>query len=98
MSPETLLSLLFFVLMGGLLHTIPGLTRPGLFFAVTVAPEFRRTERARQILLKYRAIVWGVTILAAGLQLTTGLILAAILLQLMGFLGALADGHRVARA
>ena len=45
------------VLMSGLFHMVPAVTRPDLFFAVTVAPDFRGTPDARRILRRYRTIV-----------------------------------------
>ena len=71
MSPQILFVLLL-ILMSALFHIIPGLTRPDLFFAVTVAPEFRRTPDARRILRRYRAIVWSFPVVASGLELVTG--------------------------
>jgi uncharacterized membrane protein len=98
MPPQTVLFVLLLILMSGLFHIIPGLTRPDLFFAVTVAPEFRRTSDARRILLRYRAIVWSTTLVASGLELVSGMAVVAVLLQVMGFLWALVGGHRAARA
>ena len=96
MSPQILFVLLL-ILMSGLFHLIPILTRPDVFFAVTVAPEFRRTSGARRILLRYRAIVWSFTLVASVLELVAGMAVAAVLLQLLGFLWALVGAHRAAR-
>jgi uncharacterized membrane protein len=96
MSPQILFVLLL-ILMSALFHIIPGLTRPDLFFAVTVAREFRRTSDARRILRRYRAIVWSFTLVASVLELVAGMAVAAVLLQLLGFLWALVGGHRAAR-
>jgi uncharacterized membrane protein len=84
------------ILMSGLFHILPSLTRPDLFFAVTIAPEFRHTADARRILLKFRVIVWSFTLLAVALELVVGMAAAAILLMVAGFLGALVDAHRAA--
>jgi len=59
MSTQTMLFVLLLMLMGGLFHSIPGLTRPDLFFAVTVAPAFRGSSDAQRILRRYRAMVWN---------------------------------------
>ena len=96
--PPQILFVLLLILMSGLFHLIPILTRPDVFFAVTVAPEFRRTSGARRILLRYRAIVWSFTLVATGLELVSGMAVAAVLLQVMGFLWALVGGHRAALA
>ena len=96
--PPQILFVLLLILMSGLFHLIPILTRPDVFFAVTVAPEFRRTSGGRRILLRYRAIVWSFTLVATGLELVSGMAVAAVLLQVMGFLWALVGGHRAALA
>jgi uncharacterized membrane protein len=93
-----MLFVLLIILMTGLFHIMPGLTRPDLFFAVTVAPEFRQTSGARRILRRYRAMVWVSALVAVALELVAGMAVAAVLLQLLGFLWALVDGHRAARA
>jgi uncharacterized membrane protein len=86
------------ILIGGLFHIIPGFTRPDLFFAVTVAPEFRRSSGAQRILRNYRVIVWIATLLASGLALAAGMAAAAVLIQAMGFLWGLIGAHRAAGA
>lgn len=45
-------------MVGILFHKIPKWTRPDIFFAVTVPPQFRATPEAHQILRNYRAQVW----------------------------------------
>jgi uncharacterized membrane protein len=45
--------------MAVLLHFLPRLARPGVFFGVTVAPEFENRAEGRRILSRYRAWVWG---------------------------------------
>ena len=98
MFPQTLLFSLVLILMSALFHFIPALTRPDLFFAVTVAPEFRGTADARRILLRYRTIIWRTTLAAIILELAAGMVVASMLLQLVGFLLALATGHRASLA
>ena len=98
MSTETVLFVPLLILIGGLFHIMPGLTRPDLFFAVTVAPEFRRSPAARRILGKYRAIVWIATLIASGLVLAAGMAVAAVLLQAVGYLWGLVGANRAVRA
>jgi uncharacterized membrane protein len=86
------------LLMSALFHFMPGLTRPGLFFAVTVPPDFRRTPEARRIVLRFRIILWSCTLAAAAIELTTGLALAALLIQAAGCLGSFVSAHAQARA
>jgi hypothetical protein len=45
-------------------HVLPGVTRPDVFFGVTVDPAFRETDQARRILRRYRAMVWAGTLAA----------------------------------
>jgi uncharacterized membrane protein len=71
------------LIVGGLFHLIPQLTRPEIFFAVTVPSEFRRTPAGREILRKYRAHVWLHTLGSAGL-LTFGLMLGNEIVMLSG--------------
>lgn len=74
------------MLAGLLLHLIPQLTRADLFFAVTVAPEFRPTPAARRIMLMFRSIVWISTLAAIALAVVTQMKMLAVILQLAGFL------------
>jgi hypothetical protein len=76
------------------LHILPSLTRPDVFFAVTVPPGFRATADARRILARYRAILWSSTAIAIGLALVAGMEIAALLCQAAGLLLAIACGHR----
>ena len=98
MPAQTILFVAVLLLMSGLLQIVPGLTRPGIFFAVTVSPEFRRTSDARRILRKYRVIVWCSALAAIALELAAGMELAALLLQAAGFLWALVGAHASALA
>ena len=52
MLAQTILFIVVLLLMSGLFHVVPGLTRPDIFFAVTVPPEFRQRvlDEARAIL------------------------------------------------
>jgi uncharacterized membrane protein len=46
------------VFMGVTCHVMPRLTRPTIFFGVTVAPEFRNTPDARRITRAYQVQIW----------------------------------------
>jgi uncharacterized membrane protein len=59
------------LLIGALQYAMPQLTRRDIFFSVTVAPDFRATPQAREILAGYRR---GIVIVIA---LTLGLLIAA---------------------
>lgn len=89
---------LFFVvlllLIAGSFHFLPGRTRPDLFFAVTIDPDFRRTPEARQIVHTYRVIVWGSALLALALGLITGTSVGAALVLTAGFLVGLTNARR----
>ena len=56
-------AILFFI--AAVAWLIPGLTRPELYFAVTVPAEFRVTSEARRILRRYRLQVVGHSLIAA---------------------------------
>ena len=86
------------LLVAGLLHFVPQLTRPDLFFAVTVAPEFRRSKEGRQILQRYRLFVWGSTMLAIAMAVAAGLPLAAVLIPGAGYLWGFVSSHQRALA
>jgi uncharacterized membrane protein len=85
------------LLVAGLLHFVPQLTRPDLFFAVTVPPEFRRSKEGRQILQRYRVIVWSSTLLAIAMA-AAGLPLAAVLIPGAGYLWGFVNSHQRAMA
>src|SRR5262245_54131029 len=74
------------ILAGLVLHLIPKLTRADLFFAVTVAPEFRSTPAARRIVLMFRTMVWISTLAAIALAVVIPMERLAVLLQMAGFL------------
>ncbi len=78
--------------VGAMLHFLPRWTRRDLFFSVTVAPEFRRTETARRILLRYRIVLW--TFVLAAIALTPLMGQWAATIEMAGFVYALADAHR----
>ncbi len=58
------------VLVGGLAWVMPHLMRPGLYFAVTVDPEFRDGEVGRRALSRYRLVVALGTAAALALGIT----------------------------
>lgn len=66
-----LLPLVWPLLLGGLLfQAIPDLTRPGLFFGVTVDPQFRESQIGRGIRRRYSIGVWIGTLIAIALVVT----------------------------
>jgi uncharacterized membrane protein len=93
MLVETMLFVPLFLLMSGLFSIVPALTRPDLFFAVTVAPEFRKTSEARRLLRRFRVIIWIGTIIAVAVQWTTSMPLVALLILAAGYIWALVSSH-----
>ncbi len=85
------------VLTSAFLHVLPRLTRPGLFFAVHVDPEFCAAEEARRITRVYRSIVWSFALVSLAVLLTTGRP-ETIVLQVAGYYCAMAVAHRRALA
>jgi uncharacterized membrane protein len=98
MTGQMILIAIALLAMGGLFSIVPRLTRPGLFFAVTVAADFRRTAEAQRLLRRFHAIVWACTLLAIALEIAFRLPLAAMLLQGAGFIWALVEAHARALA
>jgi uncharacterized membrane protein len=81
-------------LSGLLLFLLPRLTRPDIYFAVTVQPHFRETPEGREILARYRQEIVILTLVAlalvlAGLRLRIDTaFLLGILWQVLGFFSA----------
>jgi len=76
------------LVFGFLLHMLPQLTRPGLFFAVTISPGLRESEEGRRILKRYRQILWSSTLAAIAVLLLVGAPLLAMALQAAGYVWA----------
>ena len=76
-----------------LAHFLPRLSRPGLFFAVTVDSGFAATAEARRIITGYRSIFWLAFAAATSAILVSGRALAA-LIYIIGLLLAVAVSHR----
>jgi len=93
------------VMDGFLFHLLPRLTRPDLYFAVTVPPDFRDSSEAASILQRYRREVWVHSLIALGLVLlipqwlgkpAPPVLLAGLFWQLIGcFLACLRARRRV---
>lgn len=98
MTVQTILIVVALLAMSAVFSLVPRLTRPDLFFAVTVAPDFRRTADARRILSRFHAIVWGCTLLAIALETLARLPLVAMLLQGAGLIWGLVEAHARALA
>lgn len=104
MSPTLVVRVTLFALgtMSAIAHWfLPRLTRPDLYFAVTVSPEFRNSTEGRFILRRYRGEVIGVSVLTlallAALALTPAFPLArlALLLQLGAYFGVFYRARRL---
>lgn len=82
-----------------LLHFLPSLVRPDIFFGVTVQGGFRRTGTAAVIVRAYRVILWGVTAVAVIAALVLPHKFAPLVPQVYGLcvLADLALMHRRAR-
>lgn len=64
LNPSTLADVATVLVIALIGHLTPGLTRPDLFFAVTVEPAFRQTDAARRILGSYRVSLWTAALAA----------------------------------
>jgi uncharacterized membrane protein len=96
MTAFTTLALPFAVLValiGGMLLWLPRLTRPDIYFAVTVPPDFRDSREGRSILSRYRVLtalcsaVAIVLVIAAGARWQFTL-MGALVVQTIGSLVA----------
>ncbi len=76
------------------------MTRPDLFFAVTVAPEFTATDDGRRLLQRYRTQILihslaGLTVVLAGNRANIAwLVVAGLAWQIVGHAYAIVDAHR----
>src|SRR5690348_15794710 len=62
------------LLVGLFQHIMPDLTRPDLFFGVTVDPGFRDSQRARAIRHRYSVAIWTAALIALGLATATAFV------------------------
>ena len=84
MNIESSVFVVLILLVGFLMFVVPRLTRPDLFFAVTVSPDFRRTVEGRRIKQRYQLIVVAATAAAVLIETLARTELAAILVQTGG--------------
>lgn len=104
MSPPLWLPASLIGLFTLLWHLMPRLTRPDLFFAVTVPRAFARTVVGKKTLRRYRAQIWAhslVGLLLVALGTGFGSPVVAMLgpaWQLLGATCALVDAHRITLA
>jgi uncharacterized membrane protein len=84
------------LLLGTLSHLLPLVTRPDLFFGVTVDPAFRNTQEARWVLRGYRIAIWCFAIAATFLVLALHRPLVAFIFYAIGAFGAQVISHRSA--
>jgi uncharacterized membrane protein len=96
----TILMISTVVLSGFLLYKLPGLTRPDIYFSVTIRPDFRQSESAREIQASYRRqiilhslIGIALIILAIRLKLP-GALVVGVLWQVGGFLAAFLSARK----
>ncbi|HEV2425190.1 MAG TPA: DUF5808 domain-containing protein [Terriglobia bacterium] len=81
------------VLVGGMLFWLPRLTRPDLYFAVTVPPDFRDSAEGRAIFDRYRTVTLLCSLVALALVLVASghwplVLVAALGIQEGGSLAA----------
>ncbi len=79
------------------LHVLPRLTRPELFFAVTVAPSFPRSDEGRQIVAGYRFELWLGAAVALGIVTVGGAHLLGLMASQAALLTAALLAFREAR-
>ncbi len=84
--------------VGAALHVVPDLTRPEIFFGVTIDPEFRRSELGRAIRRRYRRAIWIATLAAAAIAAVARAPVIAWVLQGVVGVWTIARAHRAALA
>ncbi|MGE5327449.1 MAG: DUF1648 domain-containing protein [Deltaproteobacteria bacterium] len=79
------------ILSGFLLYKLPGLTRPDIFFSVTIQPDFRESESAQAIVARYRreivlhSLIGIALIVLVVLLRIPGALVVGLLWQVFGF-------------
>jgi uncharacterized membrane protein len=86
MKPAVLLLTAVLLFQAVVFHATPEFARRGIFFGVTVTPDFLSTSKARHTLRRYRGVVWIATLVALVL-IGFGLTRQATLPILIGVLG-----------
>lgn len=81
---------------GVALHFVPLYTRPDVFFGVTVAADYRRTDPARQLLRHFRVALWCFTAAAIAAAIAFGHASFVLVVYLASLCGALVIAHRSA--
>ena len=89
MTQPTLLFLLVPLVQAVIFHAAPRLSRPGIFFSVTVDEAFATGREGRTRLTRYRLIVWAAAVASIVAKLATdspiGFFMLAGLVTLAGF-------------
>lgn len=89
MTQPTLLFLLVPLLQAAMFHMAPRLSRPGIFFSVTVDEAFATGREGRALLTRYRLIVWAAAAASIVVKLTfdspIGFFILAGLVTVTGF-------------
>src|SRR5579872_1763363 len=96
MMIQVLLIAVALVAISGLYSIVPRLSRPDLFFAVTVAAGFRSTPEAQAIVKRFQTTVWTMTLLAIAMEAVFRVpvaAVAALLIQAAAFAWALVEAH-----
>ncbi len=101
MDPTFWELLFVLVLTGALFVVMPRLTRPDVFFAVTVSPAFRQTSQGRRVVTNYRLgslaarlLALAVLALTARSQLSASWMALALLPQVLGTTAAFVTVRR----
>jgi len=88
--------LILILVMGVFAHGLPEVTRPSVFFGVTVDPGFRTSDLARLILRHYRVALWGSVLVTSVLDLVLHRPSVALVVHGIVICGALVASHRSA--
>lgn len=96
MELESIPLVLMLLVMGASFHFAPRLTRPDLFFGVTVDRDYPQSNEGRQLLRRYRAGMWSATVASIVGAVATARPLVTIVIMLLGTGVSFAAARRVA--
>lgn len=83
MEMESIPLVLMLLVMGGSFHFAPRLTRPDLFFGVTVDRDYPQSKEGRQLLRRYRVGMWSATVASIVGAVATARPLVTIVIMLL---------------
>lgn len=90
MKPEMLATILPLVIIAVIFQFTPLMTRPGIFFGATVAPDFPRSRVGRRLLRSFRtqAAAWSLIAILVAVLIAPGNLIVASIVPLVALIAA----------